>query len=193
MRIAAAIILLLPSISFAYSPPADKLLSDMAKLWNRARPATVNLVLETADAKELGEVSTILPLRGEDVIPEVDLFGQGGYLPFHLFTVDKDSLFGTLRTRLLGENPSVRLDRLDTVICYLIEGDRVRIWLRKDDFMPVKSEILTHKRTWTASLYLKTVSVANNLPYPARTEISRDGALLMIERLVTDIKDNTTP
>jgi hypothetical protein len=79
------------------------------------------------------------------------------------------------------------------VICYLIEGDRVRIWLRKDDFMPVKSEILTHKRTWTASLYLKIVSVANNLPYPARTEISRDGALLMIERLVTDIKDNTTP
>ncbi len=193
MRIAAAIILLLPSISFAYSPPADELLKDMAKLWNKARPSAVSLVLETADAKELGEVSAILPLRGDDVIPEVDLFGQGGYLPFHLLTVDKDSLFGTLRTRILGENPSVRLDRLDTVICYLIEGNRVRIWLRKNDFMPVKSEILTHKRTWTASLYLETVSVANNLPYPARTEISRNGELLMIERLATDIKDNTTP
>ncbi len=193
MRIAAAIILLLPSISFAYSPPADKLLSDMAKLWNKARPAAVRLVLETADGNELGEISATLPLRGEDVIPEVDLFGQGGYLPFHLLTVDKDTLFGTLRTRILGENPSVRLDRLDTVICYLIEGDRVRIWLRKEDFMPVKSEILTHKRTWTASLYLEIASVANNLPYPARTEISRNGELLMIERLATDNKDDTTP
>ncbi len=193
MRIAAAIILLLPSISFAYSPPADELLKDMAKLWDKARPASVNLVLETADGEELGKVSATLPLRGKDVIPEVDLFGQGGYLPFHLLTVDKDSLFGTLRTRILGENPSVRLDRLDSVISYLIEGDRVHLWLRKDDLMPVKSEILTQKKSWTTALYLETVSVGNNLPYPARTEISRDGELLMIERLSTDIEDDTTP
>ncbi|MFV1957017.1 MAG: hypothetical protein ACC669_04630 [bacterium] len=193
MRIAVAIILLLPSISFAYSPPADELLKDMAKLWDKARPASVNLVLETADGEELGKVSATLPLRGKDVIPEVDLFGQGGYLPFHLLTVDKDSLFGTLRTRILGENPSVRLDRLDSVISYLIEGDRVHLWLRKDDLMPVKSEILTQKKSWTTALYLETVSVGNNLPYPARTEISRDGELLMIERLSTDIEDDTTP
>jgi len=193
LRIAAAIILLLPSISFAYSPPADELLKDMAKLWDKARPASVNLVLETADGEELGKVSATLPLRGKDVIPEVDLFGQGGYLPFHLLTVDKDSLFGTLRTRILGENPSVRLDRLDSVISYLIEGDRVHLWLRKDDLMPVKSEILTQKKSWTTALYLETVSVGNNLPYPARTEISRDGELLMIERLSTDIEDDTTP
>ncbi len=193
MRIAVAIILLLPSISFAYSPPADELLKDMAKLWDKARPASVNLVLETADGEELGKVSATLPLRGKDVIPEVDLFGQGGYLPFHLLTVDKDSLFGTLRTRILGENPSVRLDRLDSVISYLIEGDRVHLWLRKDDLMPLKSEILTQKKTWTAALYLETVSIGSNLPYPARTEISRDGELLMIERLATDTEDDTTP
>ncbi len=193
MRIVAAIILLLPSISFAYSPPADELLKGMAKLWDKARPAAVNLVLETTDGKELGKVSATLPLRGMDVIPEVDLFGQGGYLPFHLLTVDKDSLFGALRTRILGENPSVRLDRLDSVISYLIEGDRVHLWLRKDDLMPLKSEILIQKKTWTSALYLETVSLGSNLSYPARTEISRDGELLMIERLSTDIEDDTTP
>jgi len=193
LRIVAAIILLLPSISFAYSPPADELLKGMAKLWDKARPAAVNLVLETADGKELGKVSATLPLRGMDVIPEVDLFGQGGYLPFHLLTVDKDSLFGALRTRILGENPSVRLDRLDSVISYLIEGDRVHLWLRKDDLMPLKSEILIQKKTWTSALYLETVSLGSNLSYPARTEISRDGELLMIERLSTDIEDDTTP
>lgn len=191
--LATAIILLLPSISFAYSPPADQLLKDMAKLWDRSRPANVMLVLETADGDEVGEASATLPLRGEDTIPEVDLFGQGGYLPFHLLTVDKDSLFGTLRDQMLGENPTVRLDRLDSVICYLIEGERVHLWLRKDDFMPLKSEILNHKGSWTSARYLETVSVSKNLPYPARTEISGDGELIMIERLVTDTQNDTTP
>ena len=189
MRLAAALLLLLPSISFAYSPPADLLLKKMAGLWDKAAPVQVNLILETGDGKLIEEASPVLPLRkeegtgGDDVSAEVDVFRRGGYVPFHLLTVEPDFLFGSLRTELLGEEPSVRLDRIDSVICYYIEGPRLRLWLRKSDLMPVKSGILARTGIWTISRYLDMTQVGSRLPYPARTEVSRGGEIVMVERL----------
>ncbi len=199
MRLAAALLLLLPSISFAYTPPADLLLERMARLWANATPVEVNLVLETDRGKQIGEASTVLPLRIEEgaetaeFSTEVDVFYHGGYVPFHLLTVEAEQLFGSLRADLLGENPAVRLDRIDSIICYYIEGARIRLWLRKSDLMPLKAGIRSRTGAWTESRYLEIADIGRRLPYPARTEVFGNTELVMVERLSLDTAEPDQP
>jgi hypothetical protein len=78
----------------------------------------------------------------------------------------------------------VALGRLNGKVCYILEGEDERLWISKNELLPLKIEILSEKRLGTAYLYLDMVKLSEKIRYPSRTEVWRDGELILVERLL---------
>lgn len=176
-------LLLLPSVSSGYSPPAVDLLGKMEAAWQKIKPIQIHVVLETPEGRLLEENMVSVPLWLEpESFSRRDIL-KAGYLPFAYLTSNSDIL-NRLLPSLRLDDAKVRLARIDDVVCFVVEGSGARLWLRKDDLFPLRSEILMDNGQWVSCYYLDPVQVSGKVAYPGRTEVAREGELVLIERLI---------
>jgi len=177
------IILLLPSVSSGYSPPAVDLLGKMEAAWQRMKPVQIHIVLETADGRLLEENMVSVPIRIEpESFHRRDIL-KAGYLPFAYLTSNSDIL-NQLLPSLHRNDTKVRLARIDDTICFVVEGSDSRLWLRKDDLFPLRSEIRMDNGQWVTCRYLDPVQVSEKVAYPGRTEVFQEREPILTERLI---------
>ncbi len=182
--------LLLPVL--AYTPTAPEILNRMEATLGRAKPVQVQLIREDPGGKMLEEKTETIPADGLEA-------AASSYLdvPFALFTGSKESLADAWPFLTREETP-VLLDRISGAVCYLLEGNNVRLWIDKATFAPLRIEIrtpspdsLTGSPTGSStgsSLkvtdYLEMINISEKVRYPARTEVHQDDTLLIVERIL---------
>lgn len=190
--------LLLPVL--AYTPTAPEILNRMEATLGRAKPVQVQLIREDPGGKMLEEKTETIPADGLEA-------AASSYLdvPFALFTGSKESLADAWPFFTRVETP-VLLDRISGAVCYLLEGNNVRLWIDKATFAPLRIEIrtpspdnLTDSPTGSppdsltdsptgSSLkvtdYLEMINISEKVRYPARTEVHQDDTLLIVERIL---------
>jgi hypothetical protein len=98
-------------------------------------------------------------------------------------TLPAEKLAAILPT-LASEDTSVALGRLGGKVCYILAGEDEKLWISKDEYLPLKIEVLSEKRLGTAYLYLDMVKLSEQVQYPSRTEVWRNGELVLVERLL---------
>jgi hypothetical protein len=178
----ALVLWLIPVFGLAYTPPAHEILSRMEAAMRVSRPLAVKTVRETPDAYAVREGTAMITSESGRGLYE----DFGGTIPFSLFTLSKKEItqvFGSV----FHEKISVSLDRIGAFVCYLIDGGRKRLWLRKSDLVPIKAESLSSSGEWITCLYLDFVILTKGFLYPARTEVYRDGSSLFVDRLVAPL------
>ncbi len=169
----------LGAVAIAYTPTAPEILSKMEATLRRVVPVEVRVVREGPDGKVLEEV--ILAVPGKP--------GSAGSLqttldlPYTLITLPTEELTEILPT-VVSEDASVVLGRLDGKVCYILVGEDERLWISKGELLPLKVEVLSEKRMGTTYLYLDMVKLSEKVQYPSRTEVWRDGELVLVERLL---------
>lgn len=177
------ILLLLPSVCLGYTPPAADLLEKMEDSWQKNKPLDLKTALETPEGKLLRTIQISVPHR-----PEPESFRrrdalEEGYLPFAYLT-SSSQVLNRLLPSLYRKGATVRLARIDEVVCYVLESSTARLWLRKDDLYPLRSEIRMDSGDWVTSRYIDPVPVGGKVSYPDMTEVVRRGDLVLIERLL---------
>jgi hypothetical protein len=154
----------------------------------RAKPVQVQLIREDPSGKMLEEKTETIPADGLEA-------AASSYLdvPFALFTGSKESLANAWPFLTREETP-VLLDRISGAVCYLLEGNNVRLWIDKATFAPLRIEIrtpspdsLTDSPTGSSlkvTNYLEMINISEKVRYPARTEVHQDDTLLIVERIL---------
>ena len=169
----------LGAVALAYTPTAPEILSKMEATLRRADPVEVRVVREEPDGKVLEEVVLVVPGKPGSI----KTLQAALDLPYTLITLPTEELIEVLPT-VASEDASVALGRLDGKICYILEGEDERLWISKGELLPLKIEILSEKWLGTAYLYLDMVKLSEKVRYPSRTEVWRDGELVLVERLL---------
>ena len=170
---------LIPSLCLSYNPPVMEVLSRMETVLRKTDPLVVDVIHETPDGSVIREGSIRIPAT----YPEDTDIHEEFALTFSLLTLPKDDFLNVFSS-MSDSSATVSLDRYEGFICYLLEGSGLRLWLRKDDLVPLRAESLSDSGEWTAYLYLDLTNLSEGLLYPARTEVQRDGSLLTVERLI---------
>ena len=163
----------------AYTPTAPEILYKMATTLRKAEPVEARVVREGPDGEVFEEALLTVPGRAgstKSLQTALDL-------PYTLITLPTEELTETLTTVAFDDTP-VALGRLDGKVCYILEGKDERLWVSKGEFIPLKIEILSERRLGTAYLYLDMTKLSDKVQYPSRTEVWRDGELILIERLL---------
>jgi hypothetical protein len=168
--------LLLPVL--AYTPTAPEILNRMEAALGRAKPAEVQLVREDGKGKVLEEKTETIPAQGTEAAASSHI-----QVPYALFTGSKESLANAWPFLAREETP-VELDRISGTVCYLLEGDNVRLWIDKSSFSPLRIEIRMEEGTSTVTEYLDMIHISEKVRYPARTEVHQGGDLLLVERIL---------
>lgn len=166
-------------VALAYSPTAPEILSKMEAALRRVDPVEARVVREKPDGKVLEEVVLTVPGKSgsmEDLQTTLDL-------PYTLITLPTEELIEILPT-VASEDVPVTLGRLGGKICYILEGEKERLWISKGELLPLKIEVRSEKRLGTTYLYLDMVNLSEKVQYPSRTEVWRDGELILVERLL---------
>lgn len=164
----------------AYTPTAPEILSKMEATLRRADPVEARVVREGPDGKVFEEVLLTVPSKpGSTVSHQATLD-----LPYTLITLPTEELTKILPA-VTSENASVALGRLDGKVCYILGSEDERLWISKSELLPLKIEVLSEKRLGTAYLYLDMVKLSEKVRYPSRTEVWRDGELVLVERLLS--------
>jgi len=180
--LATVILVLVPSVCNAYILPAADLLGRMSSHFQRIKTVQVSVTLEDVDGRLLQENLVTVPMRpGEEPADRHDAL-LAGYLPYPFLTMDVKNLRSILPSLFAGD-AGVRFTRLDSTVCYLVEGTGARLWIRKKDLYPLRAEVLTETGRWVTCLYLDPVHLTKRMVYPSRTEVRIEGNLEYIERL----------
>jgi hypothetical protein len=174
--------LLLPVL--AYTPTAPEILNRMEAALGRAKPVQVQLVREDSHGKVLEEKTETIPADGLEA-------AASSYLdvPFALFTGSKESLADAWPFLAREETP-VLLDRISGTVCFLLEGNNVRLWIDKGTFTPLRVEIRRPSpdsptdSSPKVTDYLEMIHISEKVRYPARTEVHQDANLLIVERIL---------
>jgi len=169
----------LGAAALAYSPTAPEILSKMEATLRRADPVEARVVREGPDGKVLEELILTVPGQSGSTASLQSALD----LPYTLITLPTEELIEELPT-VSSEDTPVGLGRLNGTVCYILEGKDERLWISKGELLPLKLEILSEKRLGTAYLYLDMVKLSEKVQYPSRTEVWRDGELLLVERLL---------
>lgn len=169
----------LGAIAIAYTPTAPEILSRMEATLRRADPVEARVVREGPDGKVLEEVVLAVPGKPGSMMSLQAALD----LPYILVTLPTEELTEILPT-VASEDASVALGRLDGKVCYILEGKNERLWISKGELLPLKIEFLSEKWLGTAYLYLDMVKLSEKVRYPSRTEVWRDGELVLVERLI---------
>ena len=169
----------LGAAAFAYTPTAPEILSRMAAAVRRADPVEARVVREGPDGKVIEEALVVVPGNSGGTRSLQAVLD----LPYTMITLPVEEL-GHALPSVVSEDTSVALGRLGGRVCYILEGKEARLWVSKGELLPVKVEVLTQKRVGTAYLYLDMVNLSENVSYPSRTEVWRNGELVLVERLL---------
>jgi hypothetical protein len=175
----ALILWFVPSLCLAYNPSAMEILSLMETALRKPDPVVVQIVRETPEGTWQREHSVRIPADS----PETTAADQDFPFPFSFLTLPTDNVLSALKSIADG-NGSVKLDRFEGSVCYLLEGRGERLWLRKRDFIPLKLESLSAPGEWTAYIYSDLISISGEAVYPSRTEVRRNGSLVVVERVI---------
>jgi hypothetical protein len=144
----------------------------------RAKPAEVQLVRENGKGELLEEITETIPAQSAEAAASSYL-----HVPYALFTGSKESLAGAWPFLAREETP-VELDRISGTVCYLLEGDNIRLWIDKSNFSPLRIELVTQEGASTITEYMEMIHISEKVRYPARTEVHQDGELLIVERVL---------
>jgi hypothetical protein len=169
----------LGALVLTFTPDATEILSRMETVLRRVEPVQARVVREKADGEVLEELVVVVPAEpgsAQSLQTTLDL-------PYTLITLPLEEFTKTLST-IAAEESSVVLGRLDGKVCFILEGRDERLWISKGDFLPLKVEDLSENRLGTVYLYLDMVNLSEKVRYPSRTEVWREGELLLVERLV---------
>jgi len=169
----------LGTAAFAYTPTAPEILSRMAAAVRRADPVEARVVREGPDGKVIEKALIVVPGHSDTTRSLQAVLD----LPYNMMILPVEELSHALPS-VMSEDASVSLGRLGGRVCYILEGKEARLWVSKGDLLPLKVEVLTRKRLGTAYLYLEMVNLSENVSYPSRTEVWRDGELVLVERLL---------
>jgi len=183
------LILILPSVSLGYTPPAEELLGKMETSWQSGKPIHLNTIRETPDGKLLETVQITVPHRAEPESIRRQEALKAGYLPFVYLTSSSDVLKRVLPS-LYRSDARVRLSRVGDVVCFVLEGSASRLWLRKDDLYPLLSEVRLDDGVWITCRYTDPVQVSGKVAYPDMTQVLREGEPILIERLLGQQPDS---
>jgi hypothetical protein len=183
------ILLLLPSLSFGYTPPAENLLGRMGTSWEKVKPIHLNAVLQTPEGKLIETIQITVPHRVEqETLRRRDAL-KAGYLPFAYLT-SSSNILKQLLPSLYRNDTKVRLARIGDVICFVLEGSATRLWLRKDDLYPLRSEVRMDDGVWVECRYIDPVQVSSKIAYPDMTQVLREGEPILVERLLGQQSDS---
>ena len=174
--------------ALAYTPTAPEILSKMTAALRRADPVEVRVVREEPDGDALEEVLLVVPGKPGSAANLQAVLD----FPYSLITLPTEELIETIPS-VASESTTVTLGRLDGVVCYILEGKVERLWISKIELMPQKLEILSGKRLGTDYLYLDMVNLSEKVRYPSRTEVWRNGDLVLVERLLPAIASTDGP
>jgi hypothetical protein len=169
----------LGAFALAYTPTAPEILSKMEAALRRTDPVEARVVREGPDGRIIEEV--IMTLPGEP--RSTENLRKSLDLPYTLMTLPAEKLTEILPT-VASEDTSVALGRLGGKVCYILAGEDEKLWISKDEYLPLKIEVLSEKRLGTAYLYLDMVKLSEQVQYPSRTEVWRNGELVLVERLL---------
>jgi hypothetical protein len=142
-----------------------------------------SLVVETIREEPDGSVPYEVTVRIPADSPEDIVLQESFAFPFSIFTLPRDDVLDVFNS-LSDDDASVSLDRYEGSVCYVLEGTGEKLYLRKNDLVPIRAESLSVSGEWTVFLYLDLTSLSDDALYPARTEVHRGGSLLMVERLI---------
>ena len=179
MTLRYLVIWTLGAITLAYTPTAPEILSRMEKVLRRVDPVQARIVREEPDGEILEEVVLTVPGKPgstEGLRAVMDL-------PYILITLPTEELIEIIPTVAMEDTP-VTLGRLDGKVCYILGGIGEKLWISKGELLPMKIEVFSEKQTGTTYLYLDMVNLSEKVLYPARTEVWRDGELVLVERLL---------
>ncbi|MDF1536999.1 MAG: hypothetical protein P1S46_10980 [bacterium] len=168
--------LMLPVLTYTLTAP--EILNRVEAALARAEAIQVQLIMEDPDGNVLEERTVTIPSRSAGT----DASSFPG-VPYSRFTGSKEALAASWPFLTLEETP-VTLDRLSGTVCYLVKGNGVRLWLDKGTYIPLRIETLSEDSSSTITDYLDMVHVSEKVRYPARTEVRRDGSLLIVERIL---------
>lgn len=174
--------------ALAYNPAPTEILSRMETALRRADPVQARVIRRDAEGMILEETVLTVPAKAEEA-PEVS---PALGIPFASLTMPAEAVERLLPS-LFAESTTVALDRIDGTVCYLIEGEGERMWVSKGDLLPLRIETSAPEMPGTAYLYLNMVSLSETVRYPARTEVWRDGELILVEELQPAPADTTRP
>jgi len=166
-------------IALAYTPTAPEILTKMEATLRRVTPVEARVVIEDPTGKVLEEIVMTIPGKPGSIVSLQGVID----LPYALLTLPTEEVTGVLPS-LASEDTIVALGRLDGKVCYILEGGSERLWISKGGLIPLKIEILSEKQLETAYLYLDMVNLSEKIQYPSRTEVWRDGELILVERLL---------
>lgn len=186
MRLFGLILLLLiPRNTWGYLPAAPELMDRMySSHWTRANPVEIDIRLEDPGG-DMGEDMTVLFPPADVTADDVDGFLPGAPSTNLLLALSTGpSAAERIFPSLFQADTPVDLSRVDRTVCYLIDGRNVRLWLRKEDYLPMRLDVLEGNGVWIASRFLEYVPVSGQLVYPSSTEVYRGAELLFLERLV---------
>ncbi len=169
----------LGAFALAYTPTAPEILSKMEAALRRTDPVEARVVREGPDGRVIEELIMALP----GVPRSTENLRKSLDLPFALMTLPAEKLTEILPT-VASEDTSVALGRLGGKVCYILTGEDEKLWISKDELLPLKIEVLSEKRLGTAYLYLDMVKLSEQDQYPSRTEVWRNGELVLVERLL---------
>lgn len=163
----------------AYTPTAQEILLKMSATLRKTPPVETKVIREDPDGDFIEEVLLTVPGRAgstKNLKASLDL-------PYAMITLPAEEL-REIFPSIASTEAMVNLGRLNGKVCYILEGKDERLWVSKNDLIPLKVEILSEKRLGTHYLYLNMVKLSEKAYYPSRTEVWRDGELILVERLV---------
>jgi len=178
----------LGAFALAYTPTAPEILSKMEGTLRRADPVEARVVRETPDGKILEEVVLAVPGKPGSI----ESLQTALDLPYTLTTLPKEELAEILPT-VATNDTSVALGRLGGKICYILAGENEILWISKGELLPLKIEILSENQLGTAYLYLDMIKLSEEVQYPSRTEVWRNGELILVERLLPATASTARP
>jgi len=178
----------LGAAALAYTPTAPEILTKMEAALRRVDQVEARVVREGADGKVLEEA--VLAVPGDSGSTET--LQAALDRPYTLITLPPVVLTLALH-EVASADTTVTLGRLDGVVCYILEGKEERLWISKGELLPRKIEVLSENRLGTAYLYLNMVKLSEKVQYPSRTEVWRDGELVLVERLLPAIAATDEP
>ncbi len=179
---------LLGAMVIAYTPSAAEILSRMEAVLRRVDPVQARVVRMTPDDAIVEETTVSLPAEAGVSRPP----DQGLDLPFSLMTLPPEDLV-SLFPGITGEGSRVTLGRFEGAVCYILEGGGTRLWISKEDYLPVRSQFPPGARKGTDYRYRDMVQLSEKVRYPGRTEVWRNGDLLMVEELRPSPADTGHP
>jgi hypothetical protein len=177
--------------SLAYLPAAPELMDRMhTSQWRRANPVEIRVQLVDSQGATREERAINYPQLGEaPATVEKDLSSFYFY-SYPRLSTETETLSAHFPS-LFRNDASVKLTRLDRTICYLIEGQGIRLWLRKDDYLPLRLSRLGEDGSWISASYLQPINVSGRLVYPSVTEIRHGDDLIFLEKLVRPVDETS--